>query len=940
VHTGSLRVLTEFLRTLKNSKSMASNAFQGGSPAACGRVWSFADCEFDDARLELRVRCAPVELELKPLEVLQQLLLHAGEVVSKEQLLDSVWPGLMVVDGSLATAVSKLRKALGDTEAPVVLTVPRVGYRLGVPVHSRPAVPEPFDSALDCEAGEPVPGRRQWRLVRPFAAPETRQVWLAENPKTREQRVFKFASKDTQLRHLKREVTVSRFLREALGPRADFVRLLEWSFDAQPYCIESEYGGLNLAEWAEAQGGLTNVPLQTRLDLLKNMATAVAAAHQAGVIHKDLKPSNILVDARANGDRQVKVADFGSASLIEPEKLREFGITNLGETQTAGPRSSYLTGTLLYLAPEVLSGNAPTAAADIYALGVMLYQIVIGDFRKPLSPGWESDVADPVLREDIAEAACGDPARRLRSASEFASRLEKLEQRRAEHEKLQRAKEREEFTRRKMADARARRPWMVFAAVALAIAITLSFTLYRRVFSSNPRSMSVAVLPFQNAASDSSIDFLQLALPDQITTTLGHMKPLVLRPFSGGGKHAQGNSDLQQLGREIGVSSIVTGHFLVAEKNLQVTIEVIDVESNKLRWRDTVNIPAGNLLALQAQMSGVTRGKVAPVLGATELVRTTPANPRNEQAYDLYVRTLPISADPLPNKQALAMLEQSVVLDPDYPPAWEALSLRAYSDSRSGGGGDAMLRRSDYACERALALDPDSIGAASELALHRAERGELVRAYQEADALARRHPDSAVAHHLVNYVLRYAGALDEAGKQCDITSSLDPLVGGSCATTFMEAGNYRRALDFIRKDYSSEWSRAHAVEIFVRAGRNEEALKIGPPKVAEWENSYKMLLTCVAHGPSTQIADLATKVQSSDDPEVSYFFAGHLAFCGQTNAALRMLDSAVKAKYCSYPAMESDPLFANIRGFQEFSGIRARGSACNRNFRAEITQAQ
>src|SRR6516165_9383109 len=115
---------------------MLSNMSQGNPPAVFGRVWSFANCEFDDSCLELRVGGAPVDLELKPLEVLLQLLIHAGEVLSKERLLDSVWPGLMVVDGSLATAVSKLRKALEDADASIVLTVPRVGYRLSVPVRS------------------------------------------------------------------------------------------------------------------------------------------------------------------------------------------------------------------------------------------------------------------------------------------------------------------------------------------------------------------------------------------------------------------------------------------------------------------------------------------------------------------------------------------------------------------------------------------------------------------------------------------------------------------------------------------------------------------------------------------------------------------------------------------------------------------------------------
>src|SRR5215470_11087390 len=231
---------------------MIPNGFQKDAPAGFGRVWSFANCEFDESCLELRVTGVPVELELKPLEVLLQLLLHAGEVIPKEKLLDSVWPGLMVVDGSLATAVSKLRKALGDADSSIVLTIPRVGYRLGVPVRSRQAMASTPAAEFSLKPGDSVPGRELWSLVRALPTPESRDVWLAENPKTHERRVFKFALRNGRLRSLKREVTVSRFLRESLGERADFGRLLEWNFETQPYSLESEYGGPNLAVWVES----------------------------------------------------------------------------------------------------------------------------------------------------------------------------------------------------------------------------------------------------------------------------------------------------------------------------------------------------------------------------------------------------------------------------------------------------------------------------------------------------------------------------------------------------------------------------------------------------------------------------------------------------------------------------------------------------------------
>ncbi len=97
---------------------MNSKATIGDISTASGRLWRFADFELDEMGRELRVKGRPVELESKPLEILLQLLLHAGEVVTKEELLEAVWPDVMVVDGSLATAVSKLRKAMADEDHP------------------------------------------------------------------------------------------------------------------------------------------------------------------------------------------------------------------------------------------------------------------------------------------------------------------------------------------------------------------------------------------------------------------------------------------------------------------------------------------------------------------------------------------------------------------------------------------------------------------------------------------------------------------------------------------------------------------------------------------------------------------------------------------------------------------------------------------------------
>jgi DNA-binding winged helix-turn-helix (wHTH) protein/serine/threonine protein kinase len=921
---------------------MALNGSQTDVSEGSGRLWSFAGREFDESRLELRVNGKPVELELKPLEILVQLLQHAGEVVTKDELLDAVWPGLTVVEGSLSTAIYKLRKALGDEESTIVVTMPRVGYRLEASVQSKVIRASPPTAELGFQTDDAVPGREHWRLMRALDVSAGSEVWLARHPKTRDLRVFKFASSAVRLKGLKREVTVSRFLRESLGARPEFVRVLEWNFDTHPYFLESEYGGPNFAEWAESQGGLAKIPLQVRLNLLADVARAVASAHAAGVIHKDLKPANILVTPAAHGGWLIRVADFGSASFVEPSRLKALGITNLGITQTGDPRSAYLTGTLMYLAPEVLSGQPPTASADVYALGVMLYQLAIGDFRKPISPGWEPGIEDPLIREDIADAACGDSARRLASAAELTERLLALDRRRAEREQLEQERKREQIAERRRADSRIRRPWIIVASVVLSISLVLSLTLYRRLSSQNPRLMTVAVLPFQNAGSDHSLDFLRLALPDEIATTLSYKRSLSIRPFATTSKYAEPNLDLQKAGREMGVSNIVTGHFLKGGDQLQVTLEALDVESNRLLWRDTLDVPVENMIAMQQQITAAAREGLAPVFGSSSFTVDTAARPQNEEAYDLYLHSIAVPSDPVPNKRGIAVLERAVGLDPNYAPAWRALALRYYYEARYAAGGEALIKRCDAAAERARALDPNFILAGTLLAETRVERGELAKAYHEAEDLVRRRPDSADAHFALSYVLRYAGLLEEAANQCEMARLLDPhnLGWRSCSAVFELRGDYKRAFNYIYLgDPGSEWSRTHLIELLLHQGKEREAMEVGPTHIAQWE-SFNMLRACAARKPLPEIVALASAVLPQDDPEVDYFFASHLAYCGQTSAALSLLKRAIQRNYCSYPAMDSDPFFASVRAKPEFADIRSTAIACQKDFLAERQRMQ
>lgn len=443
--------------------------------AADRRVWRFAGREFDEGRWRLTVEGQAVELEIKPLELLLELLRHAGEVLTKDELMEAVWPATIVVEGSLTTAISKLRKALKD-EGDLIATVPRIGYRFAAPVEVAPAAPEP-SRTLALESGHGVPGRPQWRLVRTVGASRANEVWVAEHVKTAELRIFKFAYEAAFLRQLKREVTLSRLLRVSLGERPDFAPVLEWNFDAQPFFLEIAYRGEDISSWAAEHGGLQALPLETRLDLAAQICGTVAAAHAVGVPHRDLKPANIVVAPAPGAGWHAAVIDFGSADLLEPERLAALSITNIGFAEAdAGDASAG--GTTLYLAPEQHGGAPASVGADVFALGVILYQLVVGDLTRPLAAGWEREVEDPLLREDIAAAAAGDPTHRLPNAADLAQRLRNLEARRRDLDQAQLNLVRSQALEQELMKARARRPWIVLAGGALAAGVVVSSLLY------------------------------------------------------------------------------------------------------------------------------------------------------------------------------------------------------------------------------------------------------------------------------------------------------------------------------------------------------------------------------------------------------------------------------------------------------------------------------
>lgn len=331
--------------------------------------------------------------------------------------------------------------------------------------------------------GLEVPGRAGWVLERRLGEGGFGEVWLARRQRLGQRRVFKFCYEEDRLRSLKREVTLFRLMREALGERKDIARIYEVRLDEPPFFLETEYTeGGDLTEWARQQGGIGRVPPRTRIDLVARTADAVAAAHSVGIFHKDIKPANVLV-YQEEGQPRPRLADFGIGAVRDRAALHGHNITVTGFTVATREGPSTHSGTQMYLPPEVLTGKPFTMQGDIYSLGVLLYQMTVGELDRPLAVGWERDVEDELLRDDIAACVDGDPARRLSAAGELARRLrtlgERREQRRLAHDAVL-AERRRQVESRHRAARRRRLLYLSMATALCLVALTVAWQHERR----------------------------------------------------------------------------------------------------------------------------------------------------------------------------------------------------------------------------------------------------------------------------------------------------------------------------------------------------------------------------------------------------------------------------------------------------------------------------
>ena len=320
-------------------------------------------------------------------------------------------------------------------------------------------------------------------------------------------------------------------------------------------------------------------------------------------------------------------------------------------------------GTVAYMSPEQVRAKDIDSRTDLFSFGAVLYEMATG--RMPFDGSSSGEICSAILRDEPPPASQVNPEVSAGLDATIRKALEKDRELRYQHASdlradLKRLKRDTDSGRipssvvssvlqssasadskssgsrsaskvDSVAGAPARKlPYstiFVGAAVLAVIAGAIFF------WQSRPRAVpaggtaaptTVAVLPFQNMASDKETDFLRLALPDEIATALSYVRSLSIRPFATSSKYTAAGVDLQQAGREMRVTDVVAGHYIKEGDQLEITLEAVDVENNRTLWRNTLHVPAADMISTRSQITAQVRDGLIPALGGAPTPRRSP----------------------------------------------------------------------------------------------------------------------------------------------------------------------------------------------------------------------------------------------------------------------------------------------------------------------------
>jgi TolB-like protein/Flp pilus assembly protein TadD len=529
------------------------------------------------------------------------------------------------------------------------------------------------------------------------------------------------------------------------------------------------------------------IEVDEAVDLAIQVASALAAAHEAGIVHRDINPANIML----RSDGYVKVLDFGIAKLAEQEAAATMPKgealllveTNLG----------LILGTVHYMSPEQASGVPVDKRTDIWSLGVVLYEMVTG--HAPFIGDTPRKVMTSILEKEpspLASYVRHSPAE-LQQIISKTLRKNRKERYQSAGEMLQALKNLRHKLELKAELERSRTPlWLrwarspialVLAFLVFAVALALPFYRHRNLATTLPPEKSIAVLPFSNLSKEEENAFFADGVQNEILTDLARIADLKVISRASTMQYKSGVArNLHKIGQQLGVAHVVEGSIQRVGNRVRVNAQLIDARTDRHLWGETYDRNLSDVFAIQSEIAKAIAEQLQAKLSQSEKSEIERPPTVDLTAFDLYARAQNLLLTNLSSitrtklLQAAGLLNQAVTRDPSF---FEVYCQLAHTHGLLYSLGfdhtPARLALAEAAVQTAFRLRPD----AGEAHLARAET--LYRGYQDYDgALAELEvagqtvPNNAQLFTLKGYIQRRQGVWEESTRNLERAIDLDP----------------------------------------------------------------------------------------------------------------------------------------------------------------------
>jgi serine/threonine protein kinase/tetratricopeptide (TPR) repeat protein len=769
----------------------------------------------------------------------------------------------------------------------------------------------------------------QYRIIKKLGAGGMGEVFLAQDTLLNRRVAIKFLSpgKSTDI------AAIKRLVREARAA----ARLDHPNICAIHEVRNDESGNYIVMQYVEGES-LDAILNRKRFEIAEvlsigvQLANALTEAHAGNVVHRDIKPQNIMINTRA----QVKVLDFGLAKIEEAAKS---DLAN-ASTRSLLTNPNVIIGTPPYMSPEHMQPEEMDSRSDIFSVGIVLYEMIAGKhpFLRKTTPSTISAIltnqppdlinyrkdVPPGLERIVRKCLEKDKATRYQTAGELSSDLLTL------------SREIDRGTSVVGNRSRLKARYSLLVLVILAVVLGGFYAirgLRRMSWPGTPTVHeptvidSVAILPFTCEGTDVDLRYLCDGITESIINKLSSVPHLRVSARTSVLRYKERDADALAAGRELKVKSVVTGRLTKQGDELKLQIDLIDVAGGSQIWGHGYTQKVSNVLLIQDDICAQIAQNLRLQLSSKELNRLTKHNTDNTEAYMLYVRGRFFwnrrTVEDL--KKAVESFTAAIKLDPEYALAYTGLADTYLIQTRYGVGPPReLLPRAKEAAERAITLDEELAEAHTSLASIKAEYDwdwpVIEREHRRAIEL---NPNYPTAHNFFAWYLMAMGRFDEAKAEMKLALESDPgslSITASMGLPYYYSGDPDKAIDQYRKclDMDSDFilGRWYLGMAYEQKGMYDEA--IGEWTRIKLTDTSPELLANLAYsyalsGRKAEALEYLAELNSlSRDRYVSPFQVGTVYFgLGDLNQAFTYFEKAYTDRALPF-TLNVDPRFGKL----------------------------